>query len=198
MKKIVFIAFFILLALNSFSQEFISDTTIVLKDSVKKKSIFKKGHDPAKAALFSAIIPGSGQIYNKKYWKVPIVYAGLAGLGVWVGHNAIQLNGYTEAYRLQVDGDTTTTGSFNGYFTEKQINIKRKEFKKNLDISAIALGVWYILNIIDATVDAHLMGFDVNDDISISFKPEIKIKQNNSLSLENSIYSGLKIQMSIK
>ena len=202
MKQIILSILLVFSFETIFSQEKIeSDTTVISNDSLILKKInkfFKEGHDPAKAALMSAFLPGAGQIYNKKYWKVPVVYAGLGGLGVWLGHNVVQHSAYTEAYKSFFDSDTVNTLSHNGYITETQINFKRKEFKRNLDVSAIALGVWYLLQIVDATVDAHLFEFDVNEDISIYFRPDVRMKTARSINFESGIYSGVSIQVHFK
>lgn len=202
MKKILFIICFLVGTFTVFSQEetvVFSDTSAFVSDTTtkQKKRFFKKGHDPAKAALMSAVLPGAGQVYNKKYWKIPIVYAGLGGFGAWLGINVTQLRGYTNAYRHHVEG-TDSLASYKGYNTESQLKFKREEAKGNLDISAIGLTLWYVLNIIDATVDAHLFNFDVNEDISISFHPVIQMKNTNSLNLESNFYTGISFRMNVK
>lgn len=203
MKKILFICCFLIGASTIFSQdenEMFSDTTQFVSDTTakkKKKRFFKKGHDPAKAALMSAILPGAGQVYNKKYWKLPIVYAGLGGFGAWLGFNVVELRGFTNAYREHVEG-TDSLASYKGYSTESQLKFKREQAKRNLDISAIGLGVWYLLNIIDATVDAHLFNFNVNDDISISLRPEVQMKAANSLDFENNMFTGVSFKVHFK
>lgn len=170
------------------------------KDTVQKakKKFFKEGHDPAKAALFSAVLPGAGQIYNKKYWKLPIVYVGLGGLAGLVGYSAVEWKGYTKAYKLEVDGDSTTFGNYRGFTGENQLLVKRRQFKRTLDLSAIALTVYYLLNIVDATVDAHLMDFDVNDDISVSIMPDFNYQAQSNFSFNNSFYAGVKVRFYLK
>lgn len=143
------------------------------QDTVETVAKVKKRHSPTKAALLSAAIPGAGQIYNKKYWKIPIVYSGLAGLGAWVGINAKNLRGFTKAYKLEVDGDPLTIGEYKGFTGETQLNTKRDDAKRNLDLSAIILGVFYALNIVDAAVDAHLYDYSITEDLSLSIKPSI-------------------------
>lgn len=203
MKKFFFIICFLIGTNSVFSQvetTVFSDTVVSISDTIvtkTKKRFFKKGHDPAKAALLSALLPGAGQVYNKKYWKTPVVYAGLGGFGAWLVYNAIELKSYTNAYRHHVEG-TDSTANYNGYSSEGQLKFKREEAKRNLDISAIALGVWYVLNIIDATVDAHLFNFNVNDDISISLRPDVHMKAANSLDFENNIYTGINFKVHFK
>ncbi len=201
LTKYLFLILLISFSSVAFSQVSNDTQDIQKVDSTEKKlkkSIFKEGHDPAKAALMSAILPGAGQVYNKKYWKVPVVYAGLGGLGTWLGYNVIEYRQYTEAYKSFYDSDTANTLSYNGYTTETQINFKRKEFKRNMDVSAIALGIWYLLNIVDATVDAHLFDYNINDDISISWRPDVKMKSIISLNFEKNIYTGVKVQFHFK
>lgn len=193
---VVFICLFFGFALQA--QE-IEDVEYPIDTTKKvKKKFFKDGHDPAKAALLSAVLPGAGQIYNKKYWKLPIVYVGLAGLAGLVGYSATEWRGYTNAYKLELDGDSTTIGTYRGFSGENRLLIKRKQFKRTLDISAIALTVYYLLNIVDATVDAHLMDFDVNDDISVSIVPDFNYQARTNFSFQNSFYAGVKVRFYLK
>lgn len=142
--------------------------------------VLKPRHSPKKAALLSAVLPGAGQIYNQKYWKLPIVYVGLGGLGTWVGLNAINLKGYTNAYKLQLDGDSTTIGSYRGISDNIQLSVKRDQAKKSLDLSIILLSVYYALNIVDAAVDAHLFEYSITDDLSVKIQPDFNVYQANS------------------
>jgi hypothetical protein len=197
--KICFFFVFVFGSLFLSAQEtnnppFVSDTIPI----ATKKSFFKKGHDPAKAALLSAALPGAGQVYNKKYWKVPIVYAGLGGLSYLVAYSATEWKGYTDAYRMEVDGDTLTIGNYRGFSGSTQLLVKRKQFKSMLDLSAISLTVWYLLNIVDATVDAHLMHFDVNEDISVSIAPDIMYQPQRQFNFEQQFYAGIKVKFNLK
>lgn len=168
LKNIVLLFLFTLTCSLLYSQEtdtvpnFVSDTVVV--------EIPKERHSPKKAAILSAVAPGAGQIYNQKYWKLPIVYGGLGGLSFWLGKNIKDLNGYKNAYRAQVV-DSIPTASYKGISDPSELNLKRDQLKSSLDISIIVLSVFYALNIVDAAVDAHLFDYDVNEDITISFKP---------------------------
>ena len=137
--------------------------------------ILKAKHSPKKAALLSAVLPGAGQIYNKKYWKLPIVYVGYGGLGTWIGLNAKNLKGYTNAYKLQLDGDSTTVGAYKGITDETQLSIRRDQAKRNLDLSIILISVYYAINIVDAAVDAHLFEYSITDDLSVKIQPDFNI-----------------------
>lgn len=140
----------------------------------KPKPEKQKRHSPAKAAVFSAVLPGLGQAYNKKYWKIPIVYAGLGGLGFAVYHTASNFNAYRNAYRLQVDENPLTVGQVNGISDASTLKSYRDYYKRYLDISAICTAVWYTLNIVDAAVDAHLFEWNMRDDLSVSWRPVVQ------------------------
>ena len=137
-----------------------------------------KRQSPKKAALLSAVLPGSGQIYNKKYWKLPIVYGGLGALGTWVGINVKNLKGYTDAYKLEIDNDPNTSGSFKGVTGQNPLNVKQDDAKRSLDLSIIILSVFYTLNIVDASVDAHLFDYSITDDLSVSLEPDFGTYQS--------------------
>lgn len=137
-----------------------------------------KRQSPKKAALLSTVLPGAGQIYNKKYWKLPIVYGGLGALGAWVGVNIKNLRGYTDAYKLEIDNDPNTSGSFKGVTGQNPLNVKRDDAKRSLDLSIILLSVFYSLNIVDASVDAHLFDYSITDDLSVSLEPDFGTYQS--------------------
>lgn len=130
-------------------------------------------HSPTKAALFSAALPGLGQGYNKKYWKIPIVYAGLGGLGYAVYYTASKFTQFRAAYRLQVDEDPNTYGSYGDIDDAPTLKAYRDYYKRYLDIAAICTGIWYVLNIVDAAVDAHLFEWNMKDDINVSWQPSL-------------------------
>lgn len=163
-----------------------TDSSVAAKnqnDSTTAKKKLKR-HSPLKAALFSMAVPGLGQGYNKKYWKIPIVYAGFAGLGYAVYYTTSEFYGYRSAYRLQLRGDKTA--SYRGVDDEATLKVYRDYYKRYVDISAICTSVWYALNIIDATVDAHLFEWNMKDDLSVSWRP-VMMEQNN---FTPSAYSG--------
>jgi len=130
-----------------------------------------KKHSPKKAMIMSAIIPGLGQAYNKKYWKIPIIYAGAAVVTYFAIVNGDSLRNYTTAYKLRTDGDSTTIDAYaTKYKTEDLLTIKNY-YRRNFELSFIAGFAIYALNIIDATVDAHLFNFDINDNLTMKWQP---------------------------
>jgi hypothetical protein len=133
-----------------------------------------KKHSPKTAAILSAIAPGAGQIYNQRYWKLPIVWGGLAGFGyLWVNEN----NRYQEAktsFLTLVDTDPSNDISFNGTTNLSVVQSTKNVFRNQRDMYLLFGILFYGLNIIDATVDAHFMNFDVSDDLSMNLNLDMK------------------------
>lgn len=125
-------------------------------------------HNPKKAAWMSAALPGLGQIYNKKYWKIPVVYVGLGVCGYFAWTETVKYRKYKETYRYRLKVDLTATDWFPNE-TDNTIKEMKEYHHRNVEISYIAASLVYLLNIVDATVDAHLYGFDVSDDLSMQF-----------------------------
>ncbi|WP_430412486.1 DUF5683 domain-containing protein [Kordia sp.] len=137
---------------------------------------------PSKAAFYSAILPGLGQAYNKKYWKIPIVYAALGtGVYFYISNNK-QYNRYRTAYKQRLAG---MKDEFSIVVPDADALIDAQEFyQRNRDLSLLLTVVAYVLNIVDANVDAHLLQFNVSDDLS--FRPHIdqnEIDFNRNLGL---------------
>ncbi|MCB0761559.1 MAG: hypothetical protein KDC12_08560 [Flavobacteriales bacterium] len=128
-------------------------------------------HSPRKATIMSAVLPGLGQAYNKKYWKIPVVYAAMGVTTYFVVDNHRQFKYYKENLIAALDTDTTTINVTP--YTSSQLNTLQDTYRRWRDLSVIILSVEYILNIIDANVDAHLYHFDVSDDLSMCIQPYI-------------------------
>lgn len=132
-----------------------------------------KVHSPRKAALLSAVIPGAGQIYNKKYWKVPVIYAGAAGLGYAFSFNQAKYIEYRNAYKVRLINGPGTLGNYPRY-SDSDLSTLQKSYHRYRDLSVIGGVFLYFLNVIDATVDAHLFGFSVEDnDLAFQIQPTI-------------------------
>ena len=136
-------------------------------------------HSPQKATLLSATLPGMGQIYNGKYWKVPIIYAGFGAVAYFILFNNELYQDYRLAYVARIDGNPNTSPSeeFSRHATEV-LQRGMNYYRRNLEISYIAGVALYVLNILDATVDAHLLDFDVGEDLSLHIQPSVKGYQN--------------------
>ena len=134
-------------------------------------------HSPRVAAIRSAILPGLGQIYNKKYWKLPIIYG---ALGVTTGIFIYNLNYYKRfryAYKVLVNGEVANYPNVHPdlqFFIERNdrsgLQYNRDEFRRNIDYSVLVFLLFWGLNVVDASVDAHLKSFDVSRDLSLQLK----------------------------
>jgi uncharacterized protein DUF5683 len=127
-----------------------------------------KDHSPTKAAFLSALIPGGGQIYNRKYWKLPIVYAAL-GTGVYfIIDNERRYNDARISYITRNDfdpGSVYETDETIQYSDDNLLTIA-EFYRRNRDLSYLITAGLYILNVVDAIVDGHLFNFDISDDLS--------------------------------
>lgn len=132
-------------------------------------------HSAKKATIYSAVLPGLGQAYNKKYWKIPIIYAGFGTLIYFINFNGKEYRKFRDAYNIVATGDTANFTN-NEYVVKYNANLTqlqegRNYYRRNLELNYILTGLLYILNIIDASVDANLYNFDVGDDLSLRFDP---------------------------
>ncbi|MEJ6736692.1 MAG: DUF5683 domain-containing protein [Flavobacteriales bacterium] len=174
---VVFILFF---SITSVTSAQASKQNTVLSDTLKIELI--KPHAPKKAALFSAIVPGLGQVYNKKYWKMPIIYTAI-GTSIYFGvSNQRSFKQYKTAFTNRLDNDITTLDEFNGLLTDAGLEANIDFYQRNRDLAFIVAGIFYVLNIVDAAVDAHLFNFPKNDNLSFNLQPNLELTQNNQLS----------------
>jgi hypothetical protein len=135
---------------------------------------------PKQAGIYSAIIPGAGQVYTKKYWKVPIIYAGLITSAYYFKENHDLYNLYKETYLNRIDDNNTD----NLDYSNTDLITLTDFYRRNREVSALLFTLTYILNIVDASVSAHLFDYDVTEDISLHFQPIYMAKENaNGLSL---------------
>jgi len=140
-------------------------------------------HSPRRATIYSAVLPGLGQIYNRKYWKLPIVYGGFVTLGYFINFNNELYVKYKQAYSDIIDTDPNTNSfkelNVNPIFFEadkisqltERLRIAKDGSRRNRDLVVIGTAVFYALNIIDASVDAHFFNFDISDDLTINWVP---------------------------
>ncbi|MFH1161219.1 MAG: DUF5683 domain-containing protein [bacterium] len=142
-------------------------------------SILMKKHNPTKASLFSAVLPGLGQIYNKKYWKVPIIYAGFGVMGYFIYTNADEYLDYRCAYIESVNGITNGNYAYlASRYTQQELLSAVEYYRRNLEISVLITALWYVLNIVDATVDAHLFTYNISENLALRVSPELMTPAN--------------------
>jgi Family of unknown function (DUF5683) len=175
---------------------YFTSTGVQAQDAATKRNRYDSAlaaHSPKKAALRSAILPGLGQIYNKKYWKLPIVYGALGVCGSVFFYN---LNNYQDtrfAYRVKYNMRVNRTDS--ALFALVKPNLKplpeenlryyRNQFRRDVDYSVLFFMLLWGLNVVDAAVDAHLKSFDVSSELSLRIKPGYSdIARTNGISLQ--------------
>ncbi|ULQ53511.1 DUF5683 domain-containing protein [Flavihumibacter fluvii] len=143
---------------------------VLQADSAKK-------YNPRIATIRSAILPGWGQATNKKYWKIPIVYAALGITGYVFFDNVKTYNEVQYAYQVSVGKDTANYDNVADYLKPfvpdevTSLDNYRREFRRNIDYSVLVFLLFWGLNVVDATVDAHLKDFDVSPNLSMKIKP---------------------------
>jgi len=176
---------FLATGFSAYSQETVSDSIKLKKPVVE--------HSPRRATIYSAVLPGLGQIYNRKYWKLPIVYGGFATLGFFINYNNNEYTIYKQAYSDIIDNNPYT----NSYLKLK-VNIsflqpdrltqftealrgQKDYWRRNRDLVVIGTVVFYALNIIDASVDANFFNFDIGDDLTFKWAPGPSMCMDNKL-----------------
>lgn len=168
------------------------DSVAVAKRSGSRYDSAMKAHSPKKAALRSAILPGLGQIYNKKYWKLPIVYGILGTSGGIFFFNLKQYRdtrfAYRVKYNMRVNGtDSALYSQIKPILQplgEESLRFYRNQYRRDIDYSALFFILLWGLNVVDAAVDAHLKSFDISPDLSLRFQPGYsELANTNGLSL---------------
>lgn len=169
-KKYIFVLLIAFTATNLFAQK---DSVNVKGLKIKGKIKIEKGgvYDalaPSKAAFYSAIFPGMGQIYNKKYWKAPIVWGALAIPTYYYLQNNSDYKRYRTAYKLRKNGlvDEFTVDGVEIVSLET-LETAQKQLKENRDMSLLSGVILYVLQIVEASVNAHLLQFNTDDNLSL-------------------------------
>ena len=129
--------------------------------------------DPDKAALLSAILPGLGQIYNKQYWKLPIILGIGFTLGYYINYNHQYYQSLQNALIAETDNDPTTINRFPN-LTESTLNSRTEQFRRDRDYLMIISVVAYLINVADAHISAHLEEFSINDELKLGFRPSLQ------------------------
>ncbi len=179
------VIFFLVVSFSSSQSYAQQDSTLIKKDSLRNL------HSPTKATIMSAVLPGLGQFYNKKYWKLPIVYVGLGVITYFAITNYQQYKSYQQAYSFRTDSDSTTIDTKYAQYSTASILSAENYYRRNYELSCILDVLVYLLNIIDASVDANLFDFSIKDDISLHVSP---ISGYSGLNSNHSI-NGIKLTL---
>jgi len=184
-NKIIFIALFLFTLGNTtvFAQVQ-TEAVLVAKDTLKSNDIDPL--TPAKAAFYSAVLPGLGQAYNKKYWKIPLVYGALGtSIYFYVDSNK-KYHQYRDAYKSRLEGSVTDDLAF---LDNNRLIAGQKFYQRNRDLSALVTLAFYALNILDANVDAALIQFNVDENLSVRpilYPNDVTLKTNVGLTFNYS------------
>ena len=154
---LIFCVLYILSSLNGMSQV----------DSVPIRK-----HNP-KTASWLALIPGAGQIYNKKYWKLPIVYGGLGATGYCIYYYQDLTSTYRKEHVARLNKDSVNFNIDLANESDNTVESRRNSYRRNMEICVAACAIVYALSIVDACVDAHLFYYDVSDNLSMAIRPKL-------------------------
>jgi hypothetical protein len=204
LKSVLIIFFFIFCSVNltlgqndSTKQE----TLIEIPDSNKSKPLksINKNHSPKRALILSFALPGAGQIYNRKFWKLPIVYGGIAGLTYLAIFNGTKYQCYRKSYLAMVDDDPLTVNTCDPNQSAADMKLYRDSYRENYEYSVAGLFGFYLLIAADAFVDAHLKNFDIGDDLSLKIKPDLQLNYMSHLTNNGNLMSaGLSFEFNLK
>jgi hypothetical protein len=146
-----------------------NDTILLLKEEIHSRAKKIREHSPPRATILSAVLPGLGQAYNRKYWKIPIIYVAGGALYSYFDFANRKYNKYKNLYETELaKGDEADQWYINAYGTARDTWSKRRGY------SVIFMGLLYVANVVDAMVDAHFYMFDISDDLSLRIEPAIE------------------------
>ncbi|MBD99198.1 MAG: hypothetical protein CMO34_05080 [Verrucomicrobia bacterium] len=152
---------------------FVSTNLTAQSDTMR--IIDENSHSPAKATLLSLAVPGLGQAYNKKYWKIPLVYAAIGTSLYFALDQQSKFVDFKDALAKRLDDDPNTIDTkYMENFSDENLRSLIDFHRKNRDLLVVTTAIAYALNVLDAAVDAHLYNFDVSDDISGVFQPDVQ------------------------
>lgn len=157
------------------------DTAVEVQADTLETAV-ERVHLPRKATIYSAVLPGLGQVYNRKWWKVPFIYGGFGAIGYFINQNHQNYKTYVQAYLDMGDGDPLTN-SYQALYEEPvneltppsnwQTTYKTRitYYSRQRDLFIIGAVAFYLINILDANVNAHFIDFDISEDLSFKFEP---------------------------
>ncbi|HPG05696.1 MAG TPA: DUF5683 domain-containing protein [Saprospiraceae bacterium] len=166
--QLVLLSFFVI---PLFAQDglTLASNSEIQADSAKLANPLRiKDKSPNRAAIYSLVLPGAGQVYNGRIWKVPIVYAALGTSFYFIRTNKTQYRRFRDAYLIRIDTIPTTFDEFVDVIpTAEGIKSYRDQARRYMEISYFSFGFVWLLNSIEAYVDCHLLHFDISEDLSL-------------------------------
>lgn len=186
--RLLIVLFLSLLSCAIQAQESLSNINKTTKDSIQKQRV----HSPKKAAVLSAILPGAGQIYNRKYWKVPVLAAGAGALVYGFQFNQKNYTLFKTELIHRQSGAIEINAEF-GNLSNSNLNELQEFYRRNRDLTVVGMALLYALNVLDATVDAHLFDFNVSEDLSLNIRPQTLYSVTTSMPI-----AGLGLTLNFK
>lgn len=190
-----FLIFIQLPVVFNLQAQLVEADTIQVVQQLPEEEEEQEVHSPKKATIYSALLPGLGQVYNKKYWKVPLIYIGFGTIGYFINWNNENYQLFRTGYDHLTDNNPETQDYLkieavrrNNYDLDNQsdfnnlktaLSKQQDYYRRNRDLLIISFVGFYGLNIIDASVDAHLFDFDIGDDLTLKWEPSMMNFDNN-------------------
>ena len=167
-QKNIILAIFLLSSFYCYSQK--DTTNVVVEEKKLSSNNIYNPLSPSKAAFYSAVFPGGGQAYNKKYWKVPLAWAAVGIPTYFYLNNNSEYKRYREAYKLRKTGlvDEFTLEDGTELISLTGLERAQKTLRGNRDLSLLVVIIGYVLQIVEASVNAHLLQFDASDNITVN------------------------------
>lgn len=183
LRYISFVCCFFFLIHGSYAQQRVNEN----EDNKDRATI---EHSPRKALFLALALPGAGQIYNKKYWKLPIVYGGLGLSTYLIVFNHNKFKDFDEALTIRQNGGDD---KYKNIYTEASLESLTLDYRNERDRAILITAGVYLLQVVDAYVDAHLFNFDVSDDLTLDVSPAF----NYDLKTE-SLQTGISLNFSLR
>lgn len=177
--------------LNAQQQDSLRIKDSIATEKAKKKKVYSHAR---RATLMSVFLPGLGQAYNKKYWKIPIIYAGLGGFTYMYIFNNQEYTYYRDNLRAITDNNPATENLT--FYNQDQLKVLKDQYKKSRDLAIFGFFAIYALNIIDANVDGHLVSFDVSDNLGVHIDPWYNLHPGHSFGSGSS--AGLTLKLNFR
>lgn len=184
-KHISILCCFLWLVNPMFAQQRVNET-----DRKDNKPVVAEEHSPKKAVLLALALPGAGQIYNKKYWKLPIVYGGLATTTYLIVFNHDKFKNFDKALTERQNGEVD---KYVGIYSDQQLQDLTLDYRNERDRAVLITAGIYLLQVVDAYVDAHLFNFDVSDDLTLNISPALNYDLNTE-----ALQTGISLNFSIR
>lgn len=205
LKVVTPLFFFIFTAIYSIASDtipdlppdYVTDTIpeVIVEEPELLITAEESSHSPLKATMLSATLPGLGQAYNGKYWKIPVIYAVFGGVGYAFYNNNNNYQHYRKAWvaKLAVQDGNTNIEDMYPRASPEQLERAMNGWRRYLEITYIVGAAFYVLNILDATVDAHLLDFDVGEDLGMSIMPAFINEPYQHAGKLGSSHAGIKL-----